>query len=779
MGSDSGMSQAAQSPGKRRLAVLPLSNISPDPKDEFFSDGLTEELISTLSKIAGLAVIARTSVMRYRASTKPIRDIGRELDVATLLEGSVRRAGNKIRITVQLIDATNDEHLWSEVYDRDLEDVFAIQSEIAQRVARALKVQIRRAEKAGIERKPTQVPEAYALYLQGRVSLNVRTEPSLRKAIELFQAALARDPGFALAHTGLADAYAVLALLEFVPPKEAFPKARAAAAKALEIDEGLAEAHASLGLVRFQYDWEWSAAEAEFRRAIELNPNYPQAHQFYADYLKAMGRFDEAIAEMHRAMELDPLSLSISTGLGHVLYLSRQYDRAIEQYRKALELDPTFVQAHLWFGRPYLQKGMFQAAIDELTQAVTLSGASTVSLATLGQAYAAAGRTEEARETLTKLIDRTKAQYVPSYWISLVYTALGERDEAFTWLDKALQERSSWLAWIKVEPRFDGLRPDRRFAALLGRMRLDGGPTVAVPPSPAAGSADQAAAASLLVGLSDLTLSRFAVVGKYSRFEEPARNLLKDLRQKLVAAFESPAPKHENYLLWAPPGSGKTFFVKQVSDSLRPKVAYREVNLAETDEDGLRAALAELSQADGPVLCFIDEVDSKPGEPWPYEALLPILDGQVRPDRRLVFILAGSSGKDLADMERRMEARPKGTDLVSRIPQDNAYEIPAMSQGDRVLMVAANLCQAGRDLGRPVGEVEKLGLYYVALSPSLTSARQIREFALRCLERLPAGEDRVKFDHLFAPGDPQSKEFWMKARSAAPSLINSYVRIVE
>lgn len=765
--------------GKRRLAVLPLANISPDPKDEFFSDGLTEELISTLSKIASLGVIARTSVMRYKATTKSVREIGRELDVATVLEGSVRRAGDKIRITVQLIDASSDEHLWSEVYDRELEDVFAIQSEIAQRVARALKVQIRRAEKAGIDRKPTQVPEAYTLYLQGRVALNLRTEPSLRKAIDLFQAALARDPRYALAHTGLADAHAVLALLEFVPPKEAFPKARAAAAKALEIDEGLAEAHASLGLVRFQYDWEWAGAEAEFRRAIELNPNYPQAHQFYADYLKAMGRFDEAIAEMDRALDLDPLSLAISTGLGHVLYLSRQYDRAIAQYRKALELDPKFVQAHLWFGRPYLQKGMFADAIDELTRAVDLSGGSTVSLATLGQAYAAAGRKDEARATLNMLIDRAHHQYVPSYWISLVYTALGERDEAFRWLDQAVEERSSWLAWIKVEPRFDGLRADRRFGSLLARMRLDDGAPVPRPRSGAAGSAEESAAASLLAGLGELTLSRFTVVGKYTRYEEPARNLLKDLRQKLVAAFESPAPKHENYLLWAPPGSGKTFFVKQVSDSLKPKVDYREINLAETDEAGFRGALAALARADGPVLCFIDEVDSKPGEPWPYEALLPILDGKVRPGSRQVFVLAGSSGTDLGDMERRIEARPKGTDLVSRIPHENAYEIPAMSQGDRVLMVAVNLCQAGRDLGRPVGEVEKLGLYYVAVSPSLASARQIREFALRSLERLPAGEDRVKFDHLFAAGDSQSKEFWVKARAAAPSLINSYVRIVE
>lgn len=767
------MTPPVRSKGKRRLAVLPLANISPDPKDEFFSDGLTEELISTLSKVAGLGVIARTSVMRYKGTTKPIREIGQELGVGTVLEGSVRRAGSKIRITVQLIDSTTDEHLWSEVYDHELEDVFGIQSEIAQRVAKALKVQIRRAERAGIDRKPTEVPEAFELYLEGRVSLNLRTEPALRKAVERFEAALRRDPGYALAHTGLADAYAVLALLEFVPPNAAFPKARVAAARALEIDDHLAEAHASLGLVRFQYDWDWSGAESEFRRAIELNPNYPQAHQFYADYLKGMGRFDEAMAEMHRALELDPLSLAISTGLGHVLYLSRQYDRAIEQYGKALLLDPGFVQAHLWFGRPYLQKGMYPEAIEELTRAVTLSGASTVALATLGQAYAAAGRRGDALRTLDQLMDRSKHQYVPSYWISLVHTALGDREEAFVWLDKALQERSSWLAWIKVEPRFDGLRADSRFAAILGRMGL----TDAA--SRAAGSRPlDSDAASLLIRMSDLSFSRYTVVGKYTRYDEAARHLLKDLRQKLVAAFESPTPKHENYLLWAPPGTGKTFLVKQISDSLRPRVSYREINLAESDEASFRSALAHLAGADSPVLCFIDEVDSKPSEPWPYEALLPVLDGKVQPDRRTVFVLAGSSGERLADLEDRMAARPKGTDLISRIPQENAYGIPAMSQGDRILMAAANLWEAARDTGQRVDEIEKLGLYYVAVSPALSSARQIREFAVRALERLPAGEDRIKFDHLFAAGDAQSKEFWLQARNSAPSLINSYLRIV-
>ncbi|MBI4415587.1 MAG: tetratricopeptide repeat protein, partial [Euryarchaeota archaeon] len=408
----------------RRIAVLPLANISQDPKDEYFTDGMTDELISTLSRIAVLRVIARTSVIRYKGSPKSIVEIGKELNVGTILEGSVRKSGNKIRIAVQLVDARSEEHLWSEEYDRDLEDVFAIQRDIARRIAKALKVRILRGETSEIERRATQKLEAYALYLKGRFFLNTRTEPGLKKAVECFEQAIDQDPSYAPAYTGLADSHAVSALLEFLPPRDAFPKARAAAEKALEIDEGLAEAHTSLGVVKFQYDWDWSGAEKEFRRAIELNQNYAPAHQFYADYLKAMARFDEAIAEMKRARGLDPLSLSINTGLAHVLYLSRQYDRAIEQYRTAVGLDPTFVQAHLWFGRPYLQKGMFTEAITELEQAVALSDASTISLAMLGHACASAGQTDRAVQLLETLTERSTHQYVPSYWIALVYVGL-------------------------------------------------------------------------------------------------------------------------------------------------------------------------------------------------------------------------------------------------------------------------------------------------------------------------------------------------------------------
>ena len=458
---------------RKRIAVLPFANISPEKSDDYFADGMTEELINTISRIRGLRVIARTSVMRYKDETKKnIGEIGRELGVGTILEGSVRKSGDNLRITTQLIDALSSEPLWSDTYDRRLQDVFAIQTEISERIASSLKVKISKIDKRQLSGKPTNDIEAYTLYLKGRYHWNKRTEEALKIAIRYFKNALRKDPFYPLAYCGLADSYALLALFEFVPPNEAFPNARANAEEALKINPNLAEAQVSTGLVMFQYEYNWNAAETTFRRAIELNPSYPPAHQFYADYLKAMGRFGEALSEMKRALELDPLSLAINTGVGHVLYLSRQYDLAIEQYLKALELDPKFVQAHLWFGRPYLQKGMYDEAINEVKRAVELSGESTISLAVLGHAYACAGRRDEALRIVGKLKERARKQYLPSYWIGLIYTGLQEKDNAFEWLERAFQERSSWLVWIKVEPRFDVLRSDQRFDSLLKRMKL-------------------------------------------------------------------------------------------------------------------------------------------------------------------------------------------------------------------------------------------------------------------------------------------------------------------
>lgn len=760
----------------RRTVVLPFRNISPDPRDEYFADGMTEELIGALSKVGGLRVIARSSAMRYKGGAKSVTEIGRELNVDTVIEGSVRKAGSKLRITVQLVEVASEEQLWSSSYDRELADIFAIQGDIARRVTKALKVHLREPEERRIARAATTDVGAYTLYLQGRFQWNARTEKSLHDAVVRFHEALEKDPAFALAYSGLADAFATQALLEFSPPTQAFPKAKAAAQKAIELDPQLAEAHASLGLVRFQYDRDWPGAEAEFVRATELNANSPTGHQFFADYLKAVGRFDEALEEMRRALELDPVSLAINTGLGHVLYLTRQYDRAIEQYQRALALDPNFFQAHLWFGRPYLEKGMFTEAIAEIQQAVTLTGGSTISLAVLGHAFASAGRTAEAREILDRLLERAKSAYVPSYWVALIYTGLGDAEPALRWLDRAEEERSSWLAWVKVEPRFDRLRGEPRFQALLHRMRLDSTPVGrggSLPP------VEEERLRSFLTGLAELRLSHYRVVDGYARFAEDARQRLKDLRQKISEALSRPTGRRESFLLWGPPGTGKTSFVREAGRIDGRRVQYVEINLAETDKGRFRSVLSTVGASSDPTLVLVDEVDSRPDEPWPYEALLPPLDPGSPPRAPVVFVLAGSSGSSLTEMTGRMGRRPKGTDLLSRVPAAHGYEIPPMTPEDRLLVVLSTLLQASKAQGRSVGEIEKVALYFIAVNPSLSNARQLREFAVHCADRIPAGDDRVKFDHLFDAGDAQNKEFWFRTHTVAPALLNAYTRFGE
>ncbi|MDA4126470.1 MAG: tetratricopeptide repeat protein [Thaumarchaeota archaeon] len=454
-----------------RIAVLPLTNISADISDEYFADGMTDELISSVSRTHGLRVIARTSVMRYKGAKKPIAEIGRELNVGSVLEGTVRKAGDKVRVTVQLVDTSNEEPRWSQEYDRELSDIFAIQSDVAQKVAEALRVHVLGAPVGGGGR-PTSNTDAYVDYLRGRQAWNRRNEEGLKQAIGFFEKALTADKNYAMAYTGLADSYATLALLELVEPNEAYPNAKVAVSRALSLNPQLAEAHTSLGLIRFQFDWDWEGAEDEFREAIKLNPSYAPAHHYFADYLKAMGRFDEALAEISKAQELDPLNLAINAGVGHVLYLSKQYDRAIDQYRKTVDLDPNFMLTHVWFGRPYLEKGMFAEAITELETGVRLSGEGTLALGMLGHGLASAGRKDEAMQVLEKLKERSKSRYVPSYWIAVVYNGFRDREQVLAWLRKAFDERSSWLVWSNVEPRFSWLRDDPEFASLMRAMKF-------------------------------------------------------------------------------------------------------------------------------------------------------------------------------------------------------------------------------------------------------------------------------------------------------------------
>jgi TolB-like protein/Tfp pilus assembly protein PilF len=452
------------------LVVLPFANMSTDPENEYFSDGLTEDIITQVSRIQELRVISRTSAMQYKNASKSVRVIGRELGVSALLEGSVRKHGSRVRITAQLIDANTDDHIWAETYDRDLVDIFAVQTEVAGKVAAALKVAITQSERDLLGRQPTQNLEAYELYLQGRFHSGKRTLESLQKGIESFEKALKLDPAYAEAFSGIADSYTILAIFEWMRPSEAFPKAREAAEAAVKLKPDLAEAYASLGLVLFQYEWDWAAAEEASKRAVSLNPNYATGHHFYADFLKAMGRFDEALQQINEAKALDPLSLAIGSGVGHVLYLSRQYDQAIEAYRRIVALDPKYLQARLWFGRPYLQKGMYEEAIAELESAVELSGGSTMSMAVLAHAYASAGKLEPANQLLDQLMARSKESYVPSYWIGLVYVGMSDQERALEWLERAFEERSSWLAFANVEPRFDALRHNPNFLTLLKKI---------------------------------------------------------------------------------------------------------------------------------------------------------------------------------------------------------------------------------------------------------------------------------------------------------------------
>lgn len=459
-------------PPRRRLAVLPMENIGHNPRDDYLVDGLTEELIVRMARLEGLHLLARTSIMRYKGTTKTVGEIARELGVEAVVEGSVRVHEGRLRIAATLVDARTEEPVWSQTYDRELRDVFEVQRDIAERIAGALQVRLAGEEVRELAKARTLDPEAYAAYLRGRYFWNRRTDESLRRAIVEYREALRRDPTFALAHAGLADVYAAQALLEFVRPNAAFPLARQEAERAIALDPGCAEAFTSLGVVRFQFDRDWVGSEAAFRTALELSPNYPPAHHQYADLLKALGRFDEALREIRAALELDPFSLAINTGVGHVLYLARRHDEAIAQYRRTLELDPSFVLAHLWFGRPYLETRRFAEAIAETEQAFRLSGGSTIAAAVLAHVYASAGRRTEALALLEELRARSSTTYVPSYWIGLVYVGLGDDDAAFTWFDRAFAERSSWLAWVMVEPRFDRLRRDPRFADLLRRMNL-------------------------------------------------------------------------------------------------------------------------------------------------------------------------------------------------------------------------------------------------------------------------------------------------------------------
>jgi eukaryotic-like serine/threonine-protein kinase len=457
----------------RAVAVLPLEDLSGDPKQEYFADGMTEALIAELAQISALRVISRTSITQYKGVRKPLPEIARDLSVDAVVEGSVLRAGGQIRITAQLIHALTDTHLWAANYIRDLRDVLTLQSEVASAIAKEIHAKLTPREQIRLKREQTIDPDAFQAYLEGHHYLGKRTEQGMKMAIQFFEQAIEKVPNYALAYTGLADSYSILSDHGHLSPKHAFPKAKEAALKALEIDESLAEAHTSLAYVRWAYDWDWREAEREFERAVELNPNYATAHQDYAEYLTAMGRHEESIARMNRALELSPLSVVLNAVLGWILYFTRKYEKAIKQCQKALALDPNFARGRIYLGRAYLQNEMFDSAITEFQHGSSLSGGSSPTyMAELGHAYAVVGEERKARKALEELEDLLKQRYVSPYDVALVHVGLGEPDEAITWLQKACNERSFYLVLANVEPRLDRLRTDPSFAELLRRMNF-------------------------------------------------------------------------------------------------------------------------------------------------------------------------------------------------------------------------------------------------------------------------------------------------------------------
>lgn len=454
----------------RSLAVLPLANLSGDPDEEYFVEGMADSLRQHLEVISALRVISRTSSMYYRGSGKPLPEIARQLNADAVVEGSVLRSGNRVRINVELIQTATDTHMWSGSYDRDLKDIFALQAEVAQRIADEIRATLTPPERARLARRRTPDPDAYFAYSKGRFFWNKRTEVDLKRAIGYFQQAIEKDPNYALAYDGLADCWLPLGWYAYMAPSETFPYAKVAVRKALALDDSLAEAHTSLAFVTLYYDRDWAKAEREFRRAIELNPNYANGHHWYAEFLSLEGRHQEAITESERARELDPLSNIINTWVGSRYFFARQYDKAIEQYRNTLEMNPGFVPVHLVLGQALEQKHMYREAIAELEKAVLLSDGSPIYMASLVHAYGAAGRRGQARKLFDKLWNLSGHRFVSSYDLALASLGIVEADRTFALLARAVEERSPRVAFLGVDPRFDALRSDARFKELMIRI---------------------------------------------------------------------------------------------------------------------------------------------------------------------------------------------------------------------------------------------------------------------------------------------------------------------
>jgi len=453
----------------KSIAVLPFANLSRDPDNEYFAAGIQDEIISRIAQISDLKVVSCSSTQRYKGIARNLRQVASELGVTNVLEGSVQKSNDQVHVNVQLVNALTDTHLWANIYDRKLVDVFGVESEIAKNIAEALQARLTGSEKSSIAKTPTVNPEAYELYLKGRFFWNKRTGEDLRKAIDYFKQATTKDPDYALAYAGLADSYLLLPNYGGASSKEALPPARAAAKKALELDDSLAEAHASLGLLA-TIELDLDRATSELERAVQLKPNYATAHHWFALSLMTLGRYAPAIAEGKRAVELDPLSLIINADFSWIYFCARRYDEAEAQARKTLEMDPRFFLAHYYLGAALQLKGHLNEAIPEFRKAFE-SNNDPYSLGILGQAYARSGQKEDARKILTRLNEQRNARRVAPYAMALVYLGLGDKEHAIDELDRGYRDgETNYLFVIKVDPLLDDLRGDPRFEALVQKI---------------------------------------------------------------------------------------------------------------------------------------------------------------------------------------------------------------------------------------------------------------------------------------------------------------------
>ncbi len=457
------------------LAVLPFSNTSADPNTEYISDGITESIVNSLSKVPNLKIISLTSVARYKGQQIDPQAVGREMGVRAVLVGRVAQRADGLLVSVELVDVRDKRHIWGEQYNRRFSDILAVQGEVSKEIAEQLRFKISGEQQGQLTKHYTENPEAYQSYLKGRYYWNKRTDEGFRKALVYFEESIVKDPNYALAYAGLADAYTFGGGLE-PPPKETLPKAKAAAMKALELDDTLAEAHGALGWTKLRYDFDWSGAEREFKRAIELNPNYASAHNWYSVELGLMGRFDEAVAEAKRGQELEPLSMIMNAVVGLPYYFCHQYDQAIAEYRRVIEMDPNFAGAHDWLGLAYEQKGMFRDAVTEFLQARTLSGDRPENVSALRKAYLASGWRGYVQKDIEQKTEESKKYYVSSYDIAVDFARLGGKEQGLAWLEKAYEERAgTWTGtffWFRRDPRLDSLRSEPRFIDLARRAGI-------------------------------------------------------------------------------------------------------------------------------------------------------------------------------------------------------------------------------------------------------------------------------------------------------------------